>query len=439
MKKLFFLALMIISFSLKGQEALKKVLVETYYISDANDATDTTGGHLEIGSTTYRVFVQLQKDFKLKAIYGDANHELNFTSTAVFFNNKDRGKTFAKDISKSNFQSNTTALDTWLTLGQSTKTSTSTYFGVLKSQDQSGSFIGGTNNDGGSASIPGGLLINNNSAMGIPLTTEDGMDTMNVLPTNWLSNGFINLVSGADSSIFGSLKTGKTFSSNDAILQNSGVTGVDRDSNVILIAQLTTKGEITFALNLEVLTPDGATLKYVAEKSVDSLSTVYSGWLKYPFVCGCKDPNYLEYNSDYSCSDPNACHTRIVLGCMDINACNYDPHANYNMPSLCCYPGMCADRDISLVCPNLLQKEFKMNLYPSPATDFITIQSELDDNQEVKCSIFNSYGKVQFDKNLGDKSGNFSQDLDISKFEQGIYLVRLHSGNKVISKSFIKL
>lgn len=46
-------------FQLNGNAQLQKVIVEKYYISDANDATDTLGGGLSAGSTTYRIYVDL--------------------------------------------------------------------------------------------------------------------------------------------------------------------------------------------------------------------------------------------------------------------------------------------------------------------------------------------------------------------------------------------
>jgi len=52
----------------------------------------------------------------------------------------------------------------------------------LKAQDKNGSFIGGNNKHGGSASIQGGLLTNTAVAMGLPLTSADGMFAM-ALPT----------------------------------------------------------------------------------------------------------------------------------------------------------------------------------------------------------------------------------------------------------------
>ena len=439
MKQLIFILAILTATFTKAQDAIKKVIVENYYVSDANDATDSTGGHLETGSKTYRIYVQLQQGYKLTAIYGDVNHQLKISSTANFFNNIDRGKTFAKDINKSNYTSNTAALDSWLTLGQTTKNSTKTYFGVLKPQDTDGSFVGGINNDGGSAAIANGLLNNNDILAGIPLTMADGMDTMNTLPTNWFNNGILDILSGADSTIFGSIKAGSQFISNNMILKNSGVTGVNPDSNQILIAQLTTKGEISFELNIEVLSPTGASIKYVAQKASDSLDATFSGWLKYPTSCGCKDPNYFEYNSGAICTDNSACHTRIVCGCTDNNACNYDPNANYNIQSLCCYPGMCADRDISLVCPNLGEEHrSKLKLYPNPAYDQINLEASVMDNTETKLVVYNSYGKIEFEKNMGIISGDISQILNIANLLPGIYLVKMFTDKTVISSTFIK-
>ena len=126
---------------------IKKVFVETYYISDSYDATDTIGGGIPTGSKTYRVYLQLEKGSKLQKIYGDVNHALIINSTENFFNNLSDGQTFGKDFNKNRLLENTVALDSWLTLGQTTKNAAKTYFGVPKTYDQSGSFIGGANND----------------------------------------------------------------------------------------------------------------------------------------------------------------------------------------------------------------------------------------------------------------------------------------------------
>jgi hypothetical protein len=429
----------------KAQDAIKNVIVETYYISDAKDATDTIGGYLEPGSKTYRIYVQLRPGCKLLSIYGDKNNALKISSTAEIFNHKTESVTFGKDINAKYLKNNTVGLDSWITLGQVTKKSTSTYFGILKTQDSDGSLIGGINNDGGSGKVPGGLLTNNDAMAGIPLTNADGMDTLANVASNWVHHGFIDLVSGEDSTIFGSVKSGTEFISNDAYLSNTGVMGVNPDSNQVLIAQLTTKGEISFELNLQVLDPkanqsyrslyvaNGVDSILEAERSIVKVSP----YLKYPPACGCTDPNFLEYSTKYICGSADQCKTRIVLGCMDPTACNYNPDANYNVVYLCCYPGKCYDRDLSLACPSD-EPILRLDLYPNPAVSRIFVKTTTIEEKETKYAVYNYYGRLVLEKNLGLVNGTVDDELDISKFEPGIYVVRLVAGNAVDSRIFIK-
>jgi len=420
---------------------VENVIVEKYYISDANDATDMTGGGLQTRSITYRIYIDLAKGNRLTKIYGDANHALRFTSTEIFFNNMEDGQTFGKEFSKVRLGENTVALDSWLTLGQATKTAAKTYFGVLKTEDTDGSFIGGANNDGGSAEIPGGLLINNDPDAGIPLTEADGLDTMVNLPANWADYGIINDTSGVDSTIFGSAKTCTEFISYDAGLQNSGVSGVNPDSNIVLVAQLTTKGEITFEINIEVLDSLNNTMKYVANDSILLSGESLSRYLKYPFeqICGCPDPNYLEFISDRDCDSQDSCHTLIVYGCMDTLACNYNPDANFHLQSICCYPGYCADRDIEVVCPGLTYKlhgTLQFNLFPNPATDQITFQAPANESV-MTYSIYDCLGKM-VRQSIIDAQSPVSLDIDISFLHKGIYIFRLESGKAADQVLFIK-
>ena len=100
-----FITTLILSFFV-GQYAsaqLEKVIIEKYYVSDANDATDVDGGGVAVGSTTYRIYVDLKPGTILKRIYGDANHPFSISSSEVFFNNILDGRTFAKDFIKGRY------------------------------------------------------------------------------------------------------------------------------------------------------------------------------------------------------------------------------------------------------------------------------------------------------------------------------------------------
>ena len=59
------------SFIASAQNGLERVVVETYYISDANDTNaNIDGGTLPIGSVTYRIYADMLPGYKFQAAYG---------------------------------------------------------------------------------------------------------------------------------------------------------------------------------------------------------------------------------------------------------------------------------------------------------------------------------------------------------------------------------
>jgi hypothetical protein len=454
MKKIIFILLLgafVLPVSLRAQ--ITNVIVEKYYVSDANDATDTIDGParaLPEGSATYRVYIQLQPGSKLRKIYGDTSvtyHPLIISSTQEFYNNVDRTQAyFGYLINKSWFSSNPLlALDSWLTLGQTTTTSA----GILKTQDSDGCVAQILNNGGGTASIPGGLLKNADPDAGIPLYSADGLVPNTAPSGQWSDNGFIgydSLLGNVDTTVFGPVKKGSEFFGKYVELQRSPGITATADSNKILVAQLTTKGELSFQFNVIVEVPDGASydiINYVATGSDTSyqagsniITERVCPFLKYPPVCGCTDPHYLEYSSNYTCSNSDSCRTLIKLGCMDVMACNYDPTANYNVPMLCCYPGRCNDRDIASVCPALREKQ--IHLYPNPAQSEISLQVVSDEDEDAICRIYDCQGKLMLEKNIPLASGVSLLHLDIAGLDKGVYMLRVFMRDDSIGKIFFK-
>lgn len=428
-----FSAILFLLLSYGSYAQIESVIVETYYISDSNDATDTTGGGISEGSTTYRIFVDLKKGSRVKKIYGDQYHPLRISSTDVFFNNKADGKSFGKDFNKNRFQENTVALDTWLTLGQMSQYGSKTYYGVPKEDDRDGSFVGGSFNDGGSASIAGGLLSSTNSAAGIPLTEKDGIDTMVAAAPSWASYGIVDLITQNDSSIFGSLVQGNSFVSYDAgLISSSGASGIDREKNIVLLAQLTTRGQLSFELNLVVEQSDGVNsteINYVANADTLLEGEKLNPFLKYPFICGCTDPNYVEYSERFACNIQDSCLTRYVLGCSDTAACNYDSRVNFNVPQLCCYPGLCADRDIKVLCPEYNHDLSAFFIFPNPAKDRITLRNYASSEVGVSYSISTLSGTEKLSNtSLGNQNGWRDWEVDVSGLEKGVYFITLKAG-----------
>jgi hypothetical protein len=435
-KSILLILLVLTHTTLVVQAQLKSVIVEKYYLSDVFDATDTLGGGLEAGSITYRIFVEMAGGSQLLKVYGDENHPLIIAGTSFFFNNKDRGKSIGKEINANRLKENTLALDTWITLGQASNT----HFGILKSEDTDGSIIGGNNNDGGSAAVSGGLLKNDELEAGIPLTESDGLITSSSRTQNFVAliNGKA-LNSSDDTTIFGNGRNKNNFISYDCSFSCNGVSGAT-SSNEVLIAQLTTKGEITFTMNISVMESDGTVVNYVGSNPIGAEK--YSRFLNYPLpdpVCGCKDPGFIEYDGDVECHIQDSCKTKIILGCMDPYACNYDPTANYNVDELCCYPGNCNNRNIEEVCPVFQQgNNIDFTVFPNPTNNMLNIEISNEPKDEINCVIYNSNSAVVLNENIGIPSGSLIKQLDVHSLTRGTYYIRLFCGDWSIAKIFIK-
>ncbi len=324
---------------------LEGIIVEKYYISDANDATDTDGGFLPEGSTTYRIYVDLATGYKLETVFGNADNELRIATTTFFFNNEDRGKITGSELQNNRLDDNTVALDSYLAIAGASNA----HFGVLKSEDPNGSIVGGPNNDGGSAGIAAGLLANNDPEAGIPLTTSDGL----------IPGSVPNITLIADDSniwsIFDNENAGPVFSTNNgawAVL--GGFTGPTPE-NKILIAQITTDGELSFKLNIRINLINGGGIEdYVSGIATGNQIFYPSLIFPEPAIEGCTDPLSCNYNPDatiddgscltpvdncLACNETNdglvlidddgdgVCNADEVPGCTDPEALNYNPNA----------------------------------------------------------------------------------------------------------------
>lgn len=433
-----FTILLQIIFSSTSLGQIDSLFVEKYYISDANDATDTIGGGLEEGSITYRIFLDLADGCKLVKLYGDLNHQIIIKSTDYFFNHTDRGKSTGKEISSSRLKENTLALDTWISIGQASDI----HLGSPKPDDTTKSVIGGSNNDGGSSLIPGGLLTNNVPDAGIPLTYSDGLINSTLFPQNLniLLNGK-KLNAATDTTIFGSLIKKKIFYSRSFSISTNGFES-SLPGNKILLAQLTTKGELSFEFNIEIEQKIGLAItrmKYVARDPVDKETT--NRYLIYPPLpppCGCKDPEFIEFSKEFECHLQDSCRTRIIYGCTDSLACNFNPEANFNISQLCCYPGKCNGRDITVVCPQIKSKFFTFNLFPNPVTEILSIEIANTKNKYCFYSIINASGTIEFSGQFPVNTVNSALQLDVGCLQTGIYLLRLQDGHDLITKTFIK-
>lgn len=256
MKKLMLGLSLVLHGAFAQAQGLEKIIVEKYYISDANDATDATGGTLPVGSVTYRIYVDMLPGYKYQALYGIASHELRIATTTLFFNNEDRGATNANAIAKTQLKNNTVMLDSWFSSGAGSAGN----FGILKTEDTG--FI--TNADS--------FLQNADPMAGPALTTVDGLVTGTPEAVTFV--GLTTELDVFDASNDPLSGAGKLFTtSNGSIASLNGSVGPTA-TNSVLVAQITTDGVLTFELNIQIGTPTGGVENYVAKNPTGNEMTM---------------------------------------------------------------------------------------------------------------------------------------------------------------------
>jgi Secretion system C-terminal sorting domain len=413
-----------------AQSDIEGVVVEKYYISDQTDSEDEDGGFsLPQGSITYRIFLDLAEGSKLRSFFSSPEHPLYITSTDTIWNNNDRGKTFGFEIDDNRLDENTVALDSWITFGLASDV----HIGLLKTVDPDTSIVGGVNNDGGSNSVPEGLLTNADESAGIPITEKDGLLAMidTIVPEIFVSGLH-------PETIFDDTPVDTSFyTTNTTILYGEGIGGIDSE-NRILVAQITTRGELTFELNVEIINSLGEVITYVANDEILLEGQFPSPFLKYPPECGCTDPEFLEYDPLAACDD-GSCQTVVVIGCNDPAACNYDPLVNLNVPELCCIlPDNCEGLDPELICENLDAEEILGNssfsVYPNPFHDKLQFTYSGVSQDKISVTVHNMLGEVCTTNFFSGNEWTF----DTSSLSSGMYYITIFTSNLKYAGVFVK-
>lgn len=233
-------------------EGLDGIYVEHYYQSnDMDNRAGNLSGELKTNSKTYRIYLDLSPGYRFQAAYGTMAHPLTFQSEAPFFNHAGIGNTYPNVIPERSLSKNITLLDSWFTAGAAGES----FMGVPKKFDLDDNLL--------SKKFEESYLINDTKWMGYNLQERDGMHTSNDLP-------IVNLFQLDSTSKHLMMVT----NSNHLQINNGawaclgkGSIGVDSlGTNYVLIAQLTTAGELDYELNIMIGTPQGNSIKYVWDK-----------------------------------------------------------------------------------------------------------------------------------------------------------------------------
>lgn len=433
MRKHIFFIIPALLFALQCKAQLVQSMeVELYYIADSNDESSTSDDEdvydLQEGSKTYRVFVELCDSCKLRGFYGSENKPFSISCTDSIFNHTDRGELFGSDIGDNRLDENTVALDSWLSFGASSEI----HYGILKTEDVDGSILGGDNNDVNA-------LSNDNSELGIPLTTSDGL----AVDSNLVSPEIFGSFPDEFEQVFeDGIPSDIRFDSEQFEITTSEGVGLDSLGNKLLVAQITTYGNLdSLCLNLLVEDQFGVLHKITSSQEGElEENEQFSAYLKYPPQCGCTDSFYLEYDPAAVCDD-GTCVTEIIYGCNDPEACNYDPDVNLNIPELCCIlPDNCGGLNPELICPDaslneiFASSDLDVSIYPNPFSSMLTLKFEPNQVDDSLIEVVDILGQVVHSK----VAKNELTELDLSFLERGHYVVIIRRAEKIATRKIIK-
>jgi hypothetical protein len=77
-----------------------------------------------------------------------------------------------------------------------------------------------------------------------------------------------------------------------------------------------------------------------------------------------------------------------------------------------------------------------IKLYPNPVSNYLNVEINLDDKQDIILDIISTEGKIVYRKSL-DKISEFKGDVDVSGLPKGLYYIRISSKEAVMSKKIV--
>ncbi len=410
-------------------QGLKGIVVEKYYISDSTDAANSDNPLL-IGSTTYRIYVDMATGYQFQSVYGSATHTLKVNTTTKFFN-ADLGAV-SPTFSAANDKKNTTMIDSWISIGAAC----TNFWGVLKSEDDGVSNFVNANNPK--------LLQNADTSAGSALTVKDGMLAGTNLPTfntYGISTGVIN----------DGTANGNSLTTNSGFWTClEGATSPSATSNKILIAQITTNGVLSYELNISLRSPSGVQERYVAKNPIlqDGIQEVLNSGLSWTGVAVSGvtvDPTTASINvGDHkqltaTIAPTNASNMVVSWKSSDNTVATVSAKGLVTgvKAGTATITAMSADSVRSATCMvtvtgGVSVKEIvsqNIGIYPNPTTGILYIKNTSEG------SIVKVYDVIGHVRNL---TLNTNNSIDVSALTNGVYYLQVISNNSKSTFTFVK-
>jgi len=220
-------------------QAIDSVLVEVYHVEPQAEGAPLV---------TYRIFIDLAEGYELQMVYGDARNPLELSTSTTFFNDTMNGSVFGDRINADRLDRYPLALDSWLTIGAASDG----HWALPRAGDTDASILScPPYTDRSTLGAKGRSLPS-------PLCANDGLvarDSVRDVVEFRMPMGYLKDIRGS---------VIHTMDGAWAVL--GGTPGITTD-NVVLIAQLSTTGTLTYQLNVQVRTPEKRVLRCVSTEA----------------------------------------------------------------------------------------------------------------------------------------------------------------------------
>jgi hypothetical protein len=427
-----------------GAQGLEDVIVEKYYVANSSDAADPDAGDLAVGTVTYRIYIDMAPDDKLETVFGSSNNPLSIETTTEFFNNEDRGGLTGNDLGENFLNNGTVLLDSYVSMGAGGENQ----WAVLKSDDPNGAI---NNTDG--------KLKNLSNVAGIPLRVADGLvpgtpPEVTFVPGN-------SIVSQLDD-----VNDGPTVLITDGAWAVLGGTSGPDVENRVLVAQISTTGELSFELNVRLGSPDGGSETYVAANA--SGDDILFDALSYPDVAPCAAPYpqvaglnsqivsnraILTWNPvlgsigcqvNLQLADGSNLGT-VTIGTSEvnqfiINPSQLSPGTDYRWRVRCgcsqspLVVGAYSDFDFFSTPGGAVVETF-----PNPTAGPSNVMFTVPQSTEATLEVYDMSGRkvAQIFNGFADEAADYRFEFDGSSLPNGVYIYRLNTSEEVITEKFM--
>ena len=427
-----------------GAQGLEDVIVEKYYVANASDAADPDAGDLAVGTVTYRIYIDMAPDYKLETVFGSSNNPLSIETTTEFFNNEDRGGLTGNDLGTTFLDNGTVLLDSYVSMGAGGDNR----WAVLKSDDPNGAI---NNSDG--------KLQNLSNVAGIPLRVADGLvpgtpPEVTFVPGN-------SIVSQLDD-----VNDGPSVIITDGAWAVLGGTSGPDIENRVLVAQISTTGELSFELNVRLGAPDGSSETYVAANATGT--DILFDALSYPDVAPCSNPypQVESVNSQVVANNALLTWSPVLgsVGCQVqlqfangtnigtvtiptaevnqfiIKPANLQPGTDYRWRVRC----GCSQSPL-IVGPYTAYDFFStpggaiVETFPNPTVGVSNVTFTVPEATEATLEVYDMSGRkvAQVFNGMAEPATDYRFEFDGSSLPNGVYIYRLNTNEEVITEKFM--